>query len=142
MKEHWLFYNYITEGQYAPPQLVPAGDVVGPSVISILGRSLITPRELDSQEVDDIIDAFCKSTMRAIAAGFDGVELHGAYGYFLQQFASAYSNHRTDRWKEYFAFPMAVIDAVQKIIEQSAASVFHILFSTYRRYSFFILKNS
>ena len=46
----------------------------------------------------DIVGAFGAATRRAIEAGFDGVKVHGAYGYLPQQFFSPYTNPRGDRW--------------------------------------------
>lgn len=56
------------------------------------------PRELTDSEITGIIRAFGEATRRAIEAGFDGVELHGANGFLLHQFFSPHSNRRTDRW--------------------------------------------
>lgn len=56
------------------------------------------PRELTNDEILEIIEAFGQATRRAIAAGFDGVEIHGANMYLLQQFFSPHSNRRTDDW--------------------------------------------
>lgn len=111
-------------GGVCPPELVPGGDVVAPSAVSIPGRSLVTPRALSADEIDEVIIAFSEATRRAIAAGFDGVELHGAYGYLLQQFVSPYSNLRTDRWEQRFAFPLALIEVVRQTVQQHAKSAF------------------
>lgn len=55
-----------------------------------------TPRELSGNEVINLIRDFAQATRRAIEAGFDGIELHGANTYLLQQFFSPHSNRRTD----------------------------------------------
>ncbi len=55
-------------------------------------------RALTEEEVDNIVKAFGEATRRAIEAGFDGVEIHGANGYLIQQFYSPKTNQRTDRW--------------------------------------------
>ncbi|GAB6092718.1 NADH-dependent flavin oxidoreductase [Furfurilactobacillus curtus] len=72
-----------------------------------------TPRELTSDEIETIIDDFGQATRRAVTAGFDGVELHGANTYLLQQFFSPNSNQRSDQWggdrTQRLAFPLAVI---------------------------------
>lgn len=56
------------------------------------------PRELKHAEIIEIINDFKDATERAIKAGFDGVEIHGANTYLLQQFFSPHSNRRTDEW--------------------------------------------
>ena len=60
--------------------------------------SFPVPRELDSDEIPAIIRAFGQATRNARAAGFDGVELHGANGYLHDQFLQDVSNKRTDGW--------------------------------------------
>ncbi|MCP9615026.1 NADH-dependent flavin oxidoreductase [Levilactobacillus brevis] len=83
-----------------------------------------TPRELTAAEIDEIIVAFGEATRRAIAAGFDGVELHGANTYLLQQFFSPNSNRRTDKWggdrEARMGFAKAVIASVQQAIDTYA----------------------
>lgn len=76
-------------------------DVVAASTVS--GQAgpfadAIVPRALEDSEILDVIAAFAAATRRAIAAGFDGIELHGAHGFLLQNFFSPHSNIRTGRW--------------------------------------------
>lgn len=79
------------------------------------------PRALTGAEIDEIIAAFGAATRRAIAAGFDGVELHGANTYLLQQFFSPNSNQRTDQWggdrTARMGFAQAVIASAHAAIE-------------------------
>ncbi|WP_461215494.1 oxidoreductase [Lacticaseibacillus sp. GG6-2] len=70
--------------------------------------------ELDDAGVLQVIQDFADATTRALKAGFDGVELHGAYGHLPQQFFSHYSNLRTDRWQAGPAFSLALLAACQK----------------------------
>lgn len=64
----------------------------------------------------------------AIQAGFDGVEIHGANGYLLQQFYSGASNRRTDKWggarEKRMRFPLAVLDAVLEARKESGRNDF------------------
>lgn len=87
-----------------------------------------TPRALTSDEVEAIIKDFGQATKRAIIAGFDGVELHGANTYLLQQFFSENSNQRTDKWggnrDERMTFAKAVIKEVQSVIDKYATKPF------------------
>ena len=74
------------------------------------------PRAMTEQEILTCIDAFAAATRRAIAAGYDGVEIHGANTYLLQQFFSPHSNRRNDRWggtlENRMLFPLSVARAV------------------------------
>lgn len=56
------------------------------------------PRELTIPEIQQIVQDFEQAARNAIAAGFDGVELHGANGYLIEQFIDSQTNHRTDKY--------------------------------------------
>lgn len=79
---------------------------VAPSAIAAAGHvSLLrpvtdfpVPRALELSEIPGVVEAFRKGAENAKAAGFDGVELHGANGYLLDQFLQSASNHRTDKY--------------------------------------------
>ena len=100
-------------GRMVPPNLVD-GDVVSASSVPAAAEGSPVPRELSAAEIDEIIAAFGETTRRAVEAGFDGVEIHGANGYLIQQFFSPHSNRRTDQWGERLAFPLAVVDTVKQ----------------------------
>ena len=110
--------SYITRG------LQP----VSASAIAAPRDGASCPRELSGSEVKGVIQDFAEATRRAIQAGFDGVELHGANTYLLQQFVSPHSNRRTDQWggslEKRLSFPLAVIDAVMEIKEKFADPTF------------------
>lgn len=76
-------------------------------------------RALTDPEIRALIDAFARATELALQAGFDGVEIHGANGYLIQQFVSAQSNRRDDEWGGSLAnrlrFPLAVVDAIDAV---------------------------
>jgi NADPH2 dehydrogenase len=72
-----------------------------------------TPHALTEREIEEVVDAFAAAARRAVAAGFDTVELHGAHGYLLHQFMSPLSNQRGDAYREPTRFPVAVITAVR-----------------------------
>ncbi len=84
--------------------------------------------EFSSEQVEDIVADFGKAAKRAIEAGFDGVEIHGANHYLIQQFVSAYSNHRTDHWggsaEKRMNFPLAVVDSVMNEVKKDAPQDF------------------
>ncbi|GGR38438.1 NADH-dependent flavin oxidoreductase [Deinococcus ruber] len=114
-------------GRQCPPELV-GGDVVSASAVPSDRPGSVVPRELSGAEVQEIVTAFGEATRRAIEAGYDGVEIHGANGYLIQQFFSPHSNRRTDRWggdvQGRMAFPLAVVDAVQEAVRVHARRPF------------------
>ena len=57
-----------------------------------------TPREITRDEMGEVVDAYAAAARRAIEIGFDGVEVHGANGYLMDQFLTTYANHRTDEY--------------------------------------------
>ena len=79
-------------------------------------------REASAAEVEELIASFAQAADLAIRAGFDGVEIHGANGYLIQQFYSAQSNRRSDQWggslENRMRFPLAVVDAVAAVREK------------------------
>ncbi len=85
-------------GRMNVPDLYANQDIVSASAIKANRDYCVTPRELNNSEVYDIIDDFIEAIILAIKAGFDGIELHGANTYLIQQFFSANSNHRTDEF--------------------------------------------
>ncbi len=76
----------------APP--FPGAAIVSPSGLDAAGQRIGTPAS--TQTLADIAASFARAAADAQAAGFDGVELHGAHGYLLDQFHWAASNHRAD----------------------------------------------
>ncbi|HRJ27893.1 MAG TPA: hypothetical protein PLO61_10345 [Fimbriimonadaceae bacterium] len=72
-----------------------------------------TPRAMTETDIQTAIDAYASAALRAKRARFDGVEIHGANTYLLQQFVSPHSNRRNDAWgQDRLKFPLAVVDAV------------------------------
>ena len=75
--------------------------------------------ELTDKDIKRIIDDFANATEISIKAGYDGIEIHGANNYLLQQFYSGYYNKRTDEWggslEKRMKFPLEVVDACCKI---------------------------
>ena len=75
--------------------------------------------ELNEKDIKRIIDDFAKATEISIKAGYDGIEIHGANNYLIQQFYSGYYNKRKDEWggslEKRMRFPLEVVDACCKI---------------------------
>ncbi|PJN88989.1 NADH-dependent flavin oxidoreductase [Bacillus sp. mrc49] len=115
-------------GREVPPELVPNGDVVSAGDIPSVGEGKKVPRPLTEKEIESIILDFGETTRRAIEAGYDGVEIHGANGYLIQQFFSPHSNRREDKWggslERRLSFPLAVVDEVQKAVANHAKAPF------------------
>ncbi len=113
-------------GIQGPRALVPNGDVVGPSAIELKDGS--QSRELTNEEIESIVADFGSATKLAIRAGFDGVEIHGANGYLIQQFFSGWSNRRQDKWggsvEARLTFPLAVVDEVQRAAAEGTKEPF------------------
>lgn len=89
-----------THRPWEGPGSVPVGEggweSVGPSATAF--GQYATPRELTTDEVSALPEAFAEAARRAVGAGFDLLELHFAHGYLVHQFLSPISNTRTDRY--------------------------------------------
>src|SRR6185369_12928079 len=94
-------------GRVSHDSLQPGGGKpVAPSAIRAKGKTFVNgtfadvsePRALALEEIPGIIESFKRGTENALAAGFDGVEIHGANGYLLEQFAKDGTNKRTDAY--------------------------------------------
>ena len=79
----------------------------------------IEKKQLNNDDILRIINDFAKATELSIKAGYDGIEIHGANNYLIQQFYSGYYNKRTDEWggslEKRMKFPLEVVDACCKI---------------------------
>jgi len=85
-------------GRMNVPNMYPNQDIVAPSAIKADRENAVTPRAMRTSEVYDTIDDFVNASKLAMNAGFDGVEIHGANTYLLQQFFSPHSNQRDDEF--------------------------------------------
>lgn len=101
---------------------------VSASAVPALRDFAETPRALSDEEVRELVTAYGEATRRAILAGFDGVELHGANTYLIQQFFSPHSNRRDDFWggtlEKRMNFPLAVVQAAKEAIKTYAEKPF------------------
>jgi N-ethylmaleimide reductase len=102
-----IFIQLWHVGRISHTTLQPNGGApVGPSAIRAKGKTFVggtftdisEPRALELAEIPGIIDSFKRGAANAIEAGFDGVEIHGANGYLLDQFAKDGANKRTDAY--------------------------------------------
>jgi 2,4-dienoyl-CoA reductase-like NADH-dependent reductase (Old Yellow Enzyme family) len=118
-------------GNKALQTLTPNGDVVSSSAVETEATAFapsLLPRALSQDEIVDVIHAFGEATRRALEAGFDGVEIHGAHGFLLQNFFSPYFNRREDEWggclENRLRFPLAVIQEMNNVIKKHATKPF------------------
>ncbi|KPZ25654.1 NADH:flavin oxidoreductase / NADH oxidase family protein [Pseudomonas coronafaciens pv. zizaniae] len=112
-------------------------EAIGPSAIRPKGEQMAfyygegsyrVPRAMSDKDIADVIEGFVRATQLAIGtAGFDGVEIHGANGYLLDQFLTDYSNQRTDQWggdvEQRLRLTLEVIAEVKKVAGQAPVGV-------------------
>lgn len=103
-----IFLQIMHTGRVGHPENLPAGaEIVGPSAVAAAGKMWTdakgmqphpAPREMTEEDIRKAIGEFEKGAVNAREAGFDGIELHSANGYLLEQFINPGSNRRTDAW--------------------------------------------
>lgn len=118
-------------GNKALPEFISNQDVVSASAVLSYKTAFApeqTPRALEESEILQVIRDFGSATKRAIDAGFNGVEIHGAHGFLIQNFLSPHYNRRDDKWggslKNRLRFAMAVVDEVKKVAAKYADDSF------------------
>lgn len=120
-----IFLQLWYTGRISHPSLLPNGELpVAPSAIAPEGtastyegdKPFVTPRALETEEIPGIVDLYRQGAANALTAGFDGVEVHNANGYLLDQFLRDGTNHRTDRYggsiENRVRLPLEVLEAV------------------------------
>ena len=122
-----IFLQLWHVGRISHPDFHGGALPVAPSAIAADGevftaqgpKKMVTPRALETSEIPDIVEQFRDGAQNAKAAGFDGVELHGANGYLLDQFTRDGANHRTDAYgggiENRARFPLEVTQAVIEV---------------------------
>ena len=123
-------------GRKADPARLPGGaDPVAPSAIAALGqiptavgpRPFPVPRALASEEVPLVVDQFRRAIVNSKAAGFDGVEIHGANGFLVDQFLRDSANRRTDRYggpvENRARFLLEIVDYATEVFGPGAVGV-------------------
>ncbi len=117
------------EGAIALLQILDAGRMSDPAVVPVprapsavsSGRTgFMEPRAMSHDEIEQTIAEFAAAARRAVQAGFDGVEIHGANTYLIQQFFSPHANRRDDQWggdiERRLRYPLAVARAVREAV--------------------------
>jgi N-ethylmaleimide reductase len=106
-----IFLQLWHVGRVSHSSFQPGGALpVAPSAVPITGNGMLamtadgkmvryeTPRALETEEVGQVVEVFRQAAVNAKEAGFDGVEIHGANGYLVEQFLQSHTNLRTDRY--------------------------------------------
>lgn len=123
-------------GRMAWPEVNPAHRAIAPSAVAPRQNNPLTqapyplPEAMSAFDIEHVINGFVETAKGAVAAGFDGVEIHGAHGYLINQFLSSYSNKRTDGYGGSVAgryrFAHEVIEAVAKVMPSDRLLIFRI----------------
>ena len=113
-------------GRMAWPEVNPARRSIAPSPITpkqdnpMTGTAYPVPETMSLFDIEHVIAGFVETAKGAVEAGFDGIEIHGAHGYLINQFLSPYSNKRSDEYggsvANRYRFAHEVIQAVRKVI--------------------------
>lgn len=124
-----IYVQLLHTGRIGHPSLLPDGlHPVAPSATAPTGQvfthdgpqDFLTPKELTETEIWQTIGDFVAAARNAMAAGFDGVELHGGNGYLIHQFLAPNANRRTDGWggaaERRVRFPVELASAVADAI--------------------------
>ncbi|MBN2597926.1 MAG: alkene reductase [Marinifilaceae bacterium] len=107
----------------APSAVRPAGQAFTYEGL----KDFVTPRALETEEIASIVEDYKKAAKNAKDAGFDGVEIHTANGYLIDQFLEDKTNHRTDKYggtvENRARFLFEVLDATLQVWDSSAVGI-------------------
>ncbi len=116
-------------GRVSHPLTLPGGELpLAPSAVRMAGKifnrdgwtDTVAPQAMTVAQIENAIEAFAAAARNALRAGFDGVELHGANGYLIQEFLADNTNLRSDRYggslTRRLRFPVEVVDAVVDVV--------------------------
>src|SRR6202451_2664358 len=130
-----IFLQIWHVGRISDPSYHDGALPVGPSAIAPKGnvsllrpqRPYVAPRALKTEELADVVEAYRRGAQNAKTAGFDGVEIHGANGYLLDQFLQDSSNKRTDEYggsiENRTRVLLEVVDAITEVIGSDHTAV-------------------
>jgi 2,4-dienoyl-CoA reductase-like NADH-dependent reductase (Old Yellow Enzyme family) len=123
-------------GRVAWPEVNPANRIIAPSPLSpkqtnpLTGKPFPIPDAMSKVDIDRVISGFVETARGAVEAGFDGIEVHGAHGYLINQFLSGYSNQRTDEYggtlENRYRFAHEIVQAVRPVVPADRLLTFRI----------------
>ena len=109
----------LTKKEYTGLDIVAPSAAIAGKILFEQHKEKIVVKELTDKDIKDIIEGFAYATELSIKAGYDGIEIHAANNYLIQQFYSPYTNNRTDEWggsdEKRMKFALEVVDACVKI---------------------------
>lgn len=124
------FIQLYHAGRMAWPSYNGGAEPIAPSPVAALRPNAPTPREMTEEQIENMIKLFADGARRAIKAGFDGVEIHGANTFIVQQFFSPHSNRREDKWggsrDNRAKFPLEVLRAIKQVVVEEKVKQFAI----------------
>lgn len=133
----WMQINHAGRQAAAP---ITGNRPVAPSAIGTGLPGYMTPRELTGAEIEEIIARYATAASLAQAAGFDGVQLHGAHGYLISQFLSPLANQRIDEWggdtQRRARFLIELVRAVRAAVEPTFAVTLKVNSADFQRGGF------
>ncbi|KIM71062.1 hypothetical protein PILCRDRAFT_83167, partial [Piloderma croceum F 1598] len=130
-KGSFIYLQLWALGRSADPEEIkkenPANDFIAPSTIPLTGRTAV-PRPMTVAEIKEFAQLYATAAYNAVyKAGFDGVEIHGANGYLVDQFLQDVSNDRTDEYggsvENRSRFALEVVHAVVKAVEEKKTGI-------------------
>ena len=123
-------------GRMAWPEINPAGRSIAPSPLTpkqdnpLTGKAYPVPDQASQFDIDHVVQGFVETAKGAMAAGFDGVEVHGAHGYLINQFLSTYTNQRTDEYggtlENRYRLTHEILAAVRTVVPRERLLTFRI----------------
>ncbi|NAX49046.1 alkene reductase [Photobacterium halotolerans] len=129
-----IFAQLWHTGRVAHPHFFGGDYVLAPSALGVEGTvprmrelTYLEPKPASREEIEELIADYAQAAINALEAGFDGVEIHGANGYLIDQFLHYSSNVREDEFggspENMARFPLAVVDAVVNAIGEERTAL-------------------
>lgn len=123
-------------GRISWPEVNPAERIIAPSPLphgtnnNFTNAPYPVPDEMSEFDIEHVINGFVESARGAMAAGFDGIELHGAHGYLINEFLSGHSNQRSDEYggplENRFRFARQIIRATRAVVPEDRLLTFRL----------------